>query len=253
MGKRLQWGHWGAAALLIAVLTMVGRAGAQAPDKPTNLKFFPKDTTTQELIQTMRGFSFSLGVRCQYCHAQKPGGTPDQFDYASDEKPTKTTARTMLAMVDGINKNYIAKLGDSTPVRVECVTCHHGTAVPRTLDSVLAETIEKSGVDAAVAQYRDLRKKYLGEGAYDFGETRLNILTESLLRQKKGREAAAIEELNLEENTPPSTWALHLAGQAHILNQEPEKAKADYEKILQINPQDAFAKKQLDGLNAKKQ
>lgn len=225
-------------------------AQAQVPEKATNLKFFPPDTPVADLVQTMRQFSFSLGVRCQYCHA----GTADgKTDFASDEKPAKQTARAMLAMVRGINADYIAKLGATADVKVQCVTCHHGLAVPVPMDALLAGIIEKGGVDAAIAKYRELRTQRLGDGSYDFGETRLNILTESLIKQKKGKEAAAIEELNVEVNTPPSAWALHLEGQAHILNSEPEKAKADYEKILKMNPQDEFAKKQLDSLNAKQQ
>lgn len=242
-------------AMATTLIALSGSAGiegarAQAPDKATNLKFFPPDTPVPELIQTMRQFSFSLGVRCQYCHAGKSDG---KTDFASDEKPAKQTARAMLAMVRGINADYIAKLGATADVKVQCVTCHHGLAVPMTMDALLAGIIEKNGVDAAVAKFRELRKDQLGDGAYDFSETRLNILTENLIKQKKGKEAAAIEELNLEVNTPPSTWALHLAGQAHILNSEPEKAKADYEQILKIDPKDAFAKKQLDSLNAGKQ
>lgn len=237
--------------LLVSGSIAPNRAAEQAPDKATNLKFFPSDTPRPELIETMRQFSFSLGVRCQYCHAPKAGATGEQLDYASDEKPTKQTARAMLVMVRDINRDYIAKMSAPPDAQVRCVTCHHGLPVPTTMDALLAGIIEKNGVDAAIAKYRELRENRLDDGSYDFSETRLNILTESLLKQKKGKEAAAIEELNLQVNTPPSTWALHLAGQAHILNNEPEKAKADYEKILQVNPQDTFAKKQLDALNAK--
>jgi len=55
-------------------------------------------------------------------------------------------------------------------------------------------------------------------------------------------------ELNLEVNTPPSSWALSLAGMAHVANSENNKAIADYKQILQQNPQDRFAKTQLDNL-----
>jgi hypothetical protein len=36
---------------------------------------------------------------------------------------------------------------------------------------------------------------------------------------------------------------------SHVANKETEKAKADYQKILELNPQDAWAKKQLEELN----
>jgi hypothetical protein len=40
---------------------------------------------------------------------------------------------------------------------------------------------------------------------------------------------------------------------AEAANRETDKAKADYQKILKLNPQDAFAKKQLEELNRGKQ
>jgi photosynthetic reaction center cytochrome c subunit len=231
-----------------------GAARAQVPEKPSNLQYYPKDTSTKKLMGTMRGFSFSLGVRCQHCHVDH-GSNPnslDQVDFASDEKETKRTARTMLRMVDAINQEYIAKLGRSAPVKVECVTCHHRLTIPETMNAFLAETIEEKGIAPALALYRELRAKSLGEGQYDFGETPLNILTESLLAQRKGAEAAAIMELNVEFNTPPTGWAMSLLAMSHQTNKETEKAKADFAKILEKNPQDKWARQQLDQLNAPK-
>jgi tetratricopeptide (TPR) repeat protein len=227
-------------------------AGAQVPDKFTNLQYFPKTISRQELVGNMRGFSFSLGVRCQFCHAGKDGNKLDQLDFASDEKDTKKTARAMLRMVDAINQEYIAKMGRTSPVRVECVTCHHQLSIPKTMNALLAETIDKKDIQAAIVLYRDLRKNDLGSGQYDFGETSLNILTESLLKQNKAKEAVAIMELNVEVNTPPSGWAYNLLAMSHVANKEVEKAKADYQKILELNPQDEWAKKQLEQLNGSK-
>ena len=200
----------------------------------------------------MRGFSFSLGVRCQFCHAGKDGNKLEQMDFASDEKDTKKTARAMLRMVDAINQEYIAKMGRTAPIRVECVTCHHQLSIPKTMNALLAETIDKKDIQAAIALYRDLRKNGLGNGQYDFGETSLNILTESLLKQDKAKEAVAIMELNVEVNTPPSGWAYNLLAMSHVANKQVEKARADYQKILELNPQDEWAKKQLEQLNGSK-
>jgi len=227
-------------------------AEAQMPDKFTNLQYFPKTISRQELMGNMRGFSFSLGVRCQFCHAGKDGNKLEQMDFASDEKDTKKTARAMLRMVDAINQEYIAKMGRTAPIRVECVTCHHQLSIPKTMNALLAETIDKKDIQAAIALYRDLRKNGLGNGQYDFGETSLNILTESLLKQDKAKEAVAIMELNVEVNTPPSGWAYNLLAMSHVANKQVEKARADYQKILELNPQDEWAKKQLEQLNGSK-
>ena len=43
---------------------------AQFPDKFTNLQVLPKSISKDELMQTMHGFSFSTGYRCEGCHVQ---------------------------------------------------------------------------------------------------------------------------------------------------------------------------------------
>jgi tetratricopeptide (TPR) repeat protein len=236
---------------LTAVLFLTALAAqAQNQGPLTNLQYFPKTISREEIIGIMRGFSFSLNVRCEFCHVGVEG-TP--FNFASDEKETKTTARAMLRMTEAINQQYIAKLGRKSTNPVSCVTCHHGLSKPITINALLAKTIDEKGIAAAIELYRELRKKGLGGGQYDFGETPLNQLTEGLLREKKTQAAAAIMELNVEVNAPPSMWTYNLLAMAHKANQETEKAKADFQKILELKPQDAFAKKQLEELNSGKQ
>ena len=241
-----------ALALVMAIGTSVQPSKAQVPDKFTNLKVLPKDITKQQLVSIMRNFSFALGVRCEYCHADKPDGQKSERDFASDEKEAKKTARLMLEMVAGINRDYLAKLSSTPKVEAQCVTCHHGLAKPRTLNSVLAETIEQKGLDAAVAQYRELRAKYYGEAEYDFGETPMNLLTESLLAQKKTKEAVAIMELSIEANHLDSIWSYHLLAMAHQANGQTDKALADYRKVVELHPDDDWAKQQIASLSEKK-
>jgi tetratricopeptide (TPR) repeat protein len=179
-------------------------------------------------------------------------GADKTIDFPADGKDAKRTARVMLQIVSAINRDYMGKIGKPAPAQVDCVTCHHGLTQPRTLDSVLAETIDKQGVDAAIATYRDLRAKYDGTGAYDFGDTSLNQLTESLLAQKKNKEAAAMMEMHFAANSPTSAWSYHLLAMSHVANGEIEKARADYRKVIELHPDDSWAKKQLDSLSATK-
>ena len=246
-------GGFSATKLALVLFLAAGAAQGQAPGEFKNLQYFPKTMSRDQLIGIMRGFSFSLNVRCQYCHAGTDGPSLKDMNFASDEKETKRTARAMLRMVEAINHDYIAKLDSRTPNRVECVTCHHRLSKPTTMNAVLAETLDKKDVTAAIALYRDLRSRDYGGGQYDFGETPLNQLTEGLLKQQKTKEAVAIMELNVEVNTPPSLWSYNLLAMAHAANKETDKAKGDYQKILELNPQDAFARKQLEELNRAKQ
>jgi len=228
------------------------RVSAQIPEKFTNLKVLPKDISRQELQSTMRGFAFALSVRCEHCHVEKAGGKKFEMDFAADDKEAKKTARVMLEMVAAINRDYISKVTKTPPIQVQCVTCHHGLTQPRTLNSVLAETIDQKGIDSAVAQYHELRQKYFGSGQYDFGETSLNQLTESLLAQKKNKEALTIMEMSFDSNHPDSVWSYHMLAMTHEVNGQTEKAIADYRKVLELHQDDDWAKQQIASLSKPK-
>src|SRR6185312_9345176 len=64
-----------------------GRGGGGRGPAPTNLKVLAPDN----YIQVMFGMQTALGVKCDFCHNME--------DRASDEKPTKVTARRMMEMV----------------------------------------------------------------------------------------------------------------------------------------------------------
>jgi len=244
------------ARLALTLLVIAGveaqLSEAQFPDKFTNLKVLPKDITKQQLQSTMRGFSLALGVRCEHCHVEKKSTQKLELDFAADDKEEKKTARLMLEMVGGINQDYLAKLSRTPAVEAQCVTCHHGLAKPRTLNSLLAETIEQKGIDTAIAQYKELRTKYYGGSQYDFSETPLNLLTESLLAQKKTKEAVAIMELSFEANHLDSVWSYHMLAMAHQANGQADRAIADYRKVVELHPDDDWAKKQIAVLSEKK-
>ena len=241
---------------LLAIVLFAGvPAPAQFPEKFTNLKVLPKDIPKHEMESTMRGFAFALGVRCEHCHVEKKA--PEKgFDFAADDKDAKKTARVMLHMVSAINHDYISKVpkapSDGVAIQVQCVTCHHGLTKPRPLNAVLAQSLEKDGLEKTVALYHQLRGKYYGSGQYDFGETSLNQFTEALLAQKKSSEALAIMELNFAENHPDSVWSYHMLAMTHEANGQIDKAIADYRKVLELHPDDRWAKEQIDALSKSK-
>jgi tetratricopeptide (TPR) repeat protein len=238
-----------------ALLLMGTPAAAQFPDKFTNLKVLPKDISKRELESTMRGFAFALGVRCDHCHVDKKA--PEKgLDFPADDKDAKKTARVMLQMVTAINHDYISKVvktpPSSTAIQVQCVTCHHGLTQPQPLNTVLAESLDKDGLEKTIALYHELRGKYYGSGQYDFGETSLNQLTESLLAKRKNADALAIMELNFAANHPDSVWSYHMLAMTHEANGQLDKAIADYRKVLELHPDDMWAKQQIETLSKNK-
>jgi photosynthetic reaction center cytochrome c subunit len=74
-----------------------------------------------QLIPVMNFMSASLGVRCNYCHLNTEG----KWDFVSDEKPEKNTAREMIKMVLAVNKDTFR--GNT---EVSCYTCHRGRTNP---------------------------------------------------------------------------------------------------------------------------
>ena len=97
-----------------------------------NLKVLPKDISSKDLQKIMVDeFQDGLGVGCNYCHAPEQGSL--HLDYASDAKPEKEIARSMMLMAMDINKKYFGVehplIGDSL-MTISCSTCHQGTPHP---------------------------------------------------------------------------------------------------------------------------
>jgi tetratricopeptide (TPR) repeat protein len=225
------------------------------PDNPENLQVLPEGTGGAELGQIMRGFSTSLNVRCEHCHV---GEGPDlsQFDFPADDKPAKRKARVMLEMVAAINRDYLAGIADiedteSSTIEVTCVTCHRGNAKPVMLEDILTEKIASEGVEAAVAEYRSLRKSYYGGFTYDFSAGMLTGLGEQLGKEGDFESAIRIIELELEINGESAGVYYSVGGvqAAAGLNGE---ASASFGKGMELAPDNwkPFFKAELDKLAA---
>jgi photosynthetic reaction center cytochrome c subunit len=89
-----------------------------------------KELPEAQLFSLMNLISTSLGVTCVHCHVQN-GKDPqtgfDKWDWASDDKESKRTARRMMQMVMNINQTNRPDLGVTG---VTCYTCHRGSTRP---------------------------------------------------------------------------------------------------------------------------
>jgi outer membrane lipoprotein-sorting protein len=84
------------------------------------LKGIPVD----EFMGTMGIFSAALGISCENCHSLSD---KSWADYALDATEKKKTARRMVVIMQGINKNYFG--GRQV---VTCFSCHRGSDHPKT-------------------------------------------------------------------------------------------------------------------------
>jgi Photosynthetic reaction centre cytochrome C subunit len=97
-----------------------------------NLRVLPRNISSKDMSRIMvDDVSDALGVSCGFCHAEKEGS--HQLDYASDAKPEKAIARSMMRMTMRINKQYFnlkhPNLQDAT-LTITCNTCHNGQPHP---------------------------------------------------------------------------------------------------------------------------
>ncbi len=168
------------AALLVASLGAQPAAAQNAAASYTNLQVLPADISPAELGEIMLANLQGLGLRrrtnegCLHCHAGSMDEPRNTWDYASDEKPAKETARMMMAMVREINSGFLNSLEHrSTPeVRVTCVTCHAGRINPMPLPELLVTEYEDSGLDALTRTYRSARSRTTRRMPTTFGSTR---------------------------------------------------------------------------------
>jgi len=234
--------------VLVTLGLAAGTALAQIPDKFTNLQVAPKEIGKRELINMMRGFSMSLGVRCDHCHVSGGKQGLEGFDFASDEKEPKKVARAMMKMVGEINDRLLPSTGRKELTGVRCVTCHHGLAKPATLEETLLEVAARDGVPAAIARYGELRKEYYGRGAYDFGPRSLANLAEQIASTRKDTEGAiAVMKLDIEQH--PEEASLHvMLGDLYAGKGDKESAAASYRRSLELEPDNQFARHKLENL-----
>jgi tetratricopeptide (TPR) repeat protein len=242
-----------AVGLLLGVLSMTtlyavpGRAQDTWtwPEKPKNLQVLPKDWPGSRLRPVMVGFTRALGVRCSYCHKGEEGKSLSTYDFASDENPNKNRAREMYRMLGDIN-DHLKKIEPSGDKRVNmwCHTCHHGRPRPMTLDEELGEQYRKKGLQAALDDYADVKKKYYGRAAFDFGEGSLNVFGYALLESNDTAGAIQVFKLNA-ETFPDSANVWDSLAEGYLKAGELKKAQENYEKSLSLDPANQGAKDAL--------
>ena len=117
------------AVAVLAACSGLALAQQQTPAEKTaeqefkNIQVF-QGKPANELRPTMSFIANSLGVRCDFCHAQP---------FSADTKPTKATARKMIEMVYAINKSTF-----NGREEVNCYTCHQGHTRPNSRLSLTA-------------------------------------------------------------------------------------------------------------------
>jgi len=196
-------------AVALGGAAAAGAQGKFPPDSLKNVQALPEGTTVKQLVETMRGFTRALGVRCTYCHVGSEGQPLEAMDFVADTKPAKKNARTMIRMTQAINKDELPHLIERLEpnVTVSCATCHRGVTRPRSLTDEVLAAYGKGGMDAATARFRELRQRYYGRAAYDFGDVSLSEAANAVHETGNTPDAIKLLELNVE--LLPDSWFGH--------------------------------------------
>jgi hypothetical protein len=87
-----------------------------------------KGIPVNQFMDTMGFFAASLGLNCVYCHVPE---SLENWDRFAEDVPRKRMARTMMLMVNDINKT---KFGGRRALT--CYSCHRGAEAPRVIPSL---------------------------------------------------------------------------------------------------------------------
>ncbi len=234
--------------VLVGSILMIQNSLAQVSDKLENVQVLPKDISKKELVTIMKSFTSALGKRCAFCHVEKGS---DDFNFPSDDKTEKKTARAMILMTRAINDQYLKNmpLEDEPRITITCATCHHGQPKPEAIENILRAELNAKGIESAIQKYRDLRTQFYGGYAFDFTERPLNRLVTELSEKNKLPESLALLKLSAEFNQP-SAWSELLMGDVYLKSGMKEDALQHYKKSSELDPEDFFAKKKIEELTA---
>ena len=115
----------------------------------------------------------------------------------------------------------------------------------RPVAEALLPIITEKGIESALQSYRALKQS----NDYYVSESQLKALGYRLLSMKKVREAIEIFKLNVEAY-PQSANVYDSLGQAYMTNGDKEPAIRNYQRAVELNPQNTTAIEQLKKLRA---
>jgi CubicO group peptidase (beta-lactamase class C family) len=150
--------------------------------------------------------------------------------------------KNLIVMLDNTGSSYLDRLSDS----IARILYNQPYEPPKiSIVSLLEDTIIEKGIEAGIAQYRELKAKQAA--TYDFSEGELNQLGYRLLRSGKAKEAIEIFKLNVEAY-PQAFNTYDSLAEAYASVNERELAIQNYKKSVELNPNNTNAAEVLKRL-----
>ena len=150
--------------------------------------------------------------------------------------------KNLVVLLDNTGTGYLDRLSES----ISRILYNQPYEQPKmSAVSVLEDTIRAKGIEAGIAQYRELKAKQ--SATYDFSEGELNQLGYRLLRSGKAKESIEIFKLNVEAY-PQGFNTYDSLAEAYASVNERDLAIQNYKKSVELNPKNVNAVEQLQRL-----
>ena len=150
--------------------------------------------------------------------------------------------KNLIVILDNTSNPNLNRLSD----RIARIIYDQPYEPPKESIGVIVEkTIGAKGIEAGVAEYRELKAKQAS--TYDFGEPELNALGYRLMTTGKTKEAIEIFKLNVEAY-PQGFNTYDSLAEAYMNINERELAIQNFKKSLELNPNNTSASENLKKL-----
>jgi len=114
---------------------------------------------------------------------------------------------------------------------------------------IIEKIIEESGIEEGINKYQELNENPIKD--IYFSEKRMNDLGYRLLNKDKIAEAIKIFKLNIEKY--PASWNVYDSlAEAYMKNGDSQFAIINYQKSVEMNPNNENGKKMLEKLESEK-
>lgn len=143
--------------------------------------------------------------------------------------------KNLIVILDNTGSSNLGRLTDT----IANILYNQPYEPPKmSIATALEKTIRDKGIDAGVAEYRELKAKQAA--TYDFNEPELNTLGYRLMGTGKLKEAIEIFKLNVEAY-PEGFNTYDSLAEAYMNNKENELAIQNYKKSIELNPKNTSA------------
>jgi CubicO group peptidase (beta-lactamase class C family) len=150
--------------------------------------------------------------------------------------------KNLIVLLDNTSSPNLSRLSDA----IAKILYNQPYEPPKmSIASLLEKTIREKGIEAGIAEYRELKTKQ--PATYDFAERELNELGYRLMGTGKVKEAVEIFKLNVEAY-PQAFNTYDSLGEAYMNMNERVLAVSNYKKSLELNPNNTNAVERLKTL-----